>query len=116
MNKSAALIGVMVLAILAACSQKAPPEKQSAAPVVTADDEESAPAAPVQPAPPEKVDRARMAAGMMTLLDTSPRCQSFRDQMEAAGKLPSDVSPNDMAAIVGKASEAGCTMKKGGQP
>ena len=31
-----------------------------------------------------------MATGMLTLIDTAPQCQTFRDQLEAAAKAPAD--------------------------
>ncbi len=53
---------------------------------------------------------------MMELLDTAPNCQSFRDQLEAAGKTPADQPLQiEMAQIVAQANQAGCTKKRAQQ-
>jgi hypothetical protein len=53
---------------------------------------------------------------MMELLDTAPNCQSFRDQLEAAGKTPADEPlQTEMAQIVAQAHQAGCTKKRAQQ-
>jgi hypothetical protein len=97
-----ASMGVLLLACVAACSPKSPPAESGADPATP-------PAAqPAQLPPP--VDRATKAAGMMELLDTAPNCQSFRDQLEAAGKTPADKPlQTEMAQIVAQAHQAGCT-------
>ena len=53
-----------------------------------------------------------MATGMLSLIDTAPQCQTFRDQLEAIAKAPADqpqaVEPS---AVVAQANEAGCAKK-----
>lgn len=104
MIKKIAVVGVMTLALLAACS-KSPADKSSEA--------GSASTAPAASAP--KMDRGVKAAGMLTLIDTAPQCQAFRDQLEEAGKVPVDMPLKvEMADIVAKAHDAGCSAKHGG--
>ncbi|MEY2919049.1 MAG: hypothetical protein RL261_354 [Pseudomonadota bacterium] len=109
MTNRTTLVGLVALGLLvAACSKQAP------APAAPADDEESA--APAVAAQPEQhapnYDRAAMATGMLTLIDTAPQCQTFRDQLEAAAKAPVDQQlPLEPSAIVAKANEAGCAKK-----
>lgn len=105
MMSKAPLAGVMALAILAACSKSTPPEAPADAAAT----------------PPAKaalnIDRAKMAAGLIDLLDTAPQCQSFRDQLEEAGKTPADV-PLDVEAmnqVVAAAHAAGCSKKSAQQ-
>lgn len=107
MSKKACLLTVIALGLLAACSKPAP---QPAA--VTDDEEETAPSAvvekPVRQETPE--ERARQAEGLMALLDTSPTCQSFRDELQGAGQTGT-VPINDMVQIIARAGKAGCNKK-----
>jgi len=105
MSIRTASLGVLLLACVTACSPEAPPAETAATPAAPPA------AAPAQVAP--TVDRATKAAGMMDLLDTAPNCQSFRDQLEAAGKTPMDQAlQTEMAQIVAQAHQAGCTKKR----
>ena len=111
MTNRTALLGIVVWALLAACSKQAPPP-------VTADaDEGSAPAA-VAPPPPaptyDSVKVAEMAAGMLVMIDEAPQCQAFRDQLQAIVDAPAG-SPPAVApsAIVAQANAAGCAKKYG---
>jgi PBP1b-binding outer membrane lipoprotein LpoB len=106
MNRTT-LAGLLAFALLlAACSKQAPAPAPAA-------DEAAAPAVAAQPEPhAPNYDRAAMATGMLSLIDTAPQCQTFRDQLEAAGKTPADqplaVEPS---AIVAQANDAGCAKK-----
>jgi hypothetical protein len=105
MSIRTASLGVLLLACVAACSPKSPPAESGAAPATP-------PAAPPAQVTPT-VDRGAKAAGMMELLDTAPNCQSFRDQLEAAGKTPADQPlQTEMSQIVAQAHRAGCTKKR----
>jgi hypothetical protein len=55
---------------------------------------------------------AQKAAGLLALIDSAPQCQSFRTQLEEAGKSANSTGA-DLNAIVAKANEAGCTKKPG---
>jgi hypothetical protein len=90
------LLGAILLALLAGCSKTPPP---SAAPAVDA-------------SPPAAMEPAQKAAALLTLVDTAPQCQSFRMQLEEAGKSAHSTGA-DLNAIVVKANEAGCTKKPG---
>lgn len=91
----------MALVILAACSKTAPPQEAA----------DAAAPPPAKAAP--SIDRAKMAAGLLELLDTAPQCQSFRDQLDEAGKTPADVplDVDTMNQIVAAAHAAGCSKK-----
>jgi hypothetical protein len=108
-----AFVSLVAIALLCGCAKK--PE-QPQPPVATTDNEEDVgttmPPGPSAPAEPP-MDRGVKAAGLMQLLDTSPQCQKFRDQLEQAGKVPAG-SPGavDMSKIVAQANEAGCARKK----
>ena len=107
MTNRTTVVGLVALGLLvAACSKQAP------APA-TATDEEAAPPVAAQPEPhAPNYDRAAMATGMLSLIDTAPQCQTFRDQLEAAGKTPADQPlALEPSAIVAKANEAGCAKK-----
>jgi len=108
MTKRISLLGVMALAMLAACSKQAPPEQPAATdavppPVVAAPDE------------PIPIERAQKVAGLLTLIDTRPECEKFRTQLEDAGKVltvaPMQSDINKMNQIVADAHAAGCTRK-----
>lgn len=107
MSKTALFFSIFALSLLAACSKPAP---QPAAAVD--DDEEAAPRAvvekPVRQETPE--ERARQAEGLLTLLDTSPDCQPFRDELQEAGRTGT-VPINDMVQVIGRAGKAGCNKK-----
>ncbi len=122
MFKHTAVLSVMVVALLAACS-KTPENPASVADAAKAkaqtsamatDSEEAAPApAPTEPAAaPPAMPREEKAAGLMTLIDPSPQCDSFRQQLQEAAKYPAD-SPQapDMNKIVADAHAAGCGKK-----
>ncbi len=93
--------------LVAACSKQAP------APAPDDDEEVAAPAAAAQPEPhAPNYDRAAMATGMLSLIDTAPQCQTFRDQLETIAKSPADQPMAlEPSAIVAKANEAGCAKK-----
>ena len=109
MTNRTTLVGLVAFGLLvAACSRQAP------APAVPAADEKAAaPAVAAQPEPhAPNYDRAAMATGMLSLLDTAPQCQTFRDQLEAAAKAPADQPlALEPSAIVAQANEAGCAKK-----
>jgi hypothetical protein len=105
MMKRTALAGVMAMTVLAACSKSTPPEAPA----------DAAATPPAKAAP--TIDRAKMAAGLIDLLDTAPQCQSFRDRLEEAGRTPADV-PLDvemMNQVVADAHAAGCSKKSAQQ-
>ena len=101
MIERTALVGVMAITMLAACAKSTPPE-------APADAAASPPARTAQ-----NVDRAKMTASLLDLVDTAPQCQSFRDQLEKAGRTPADVPVdiNMMGQIVAAAHAAGCSKK-----
>jgi hypothetical protein len=109
MTNRTALLGLVVLALLAACSKQAP------APAVA--DEKSAPAAAAQPQPAPTYDSAKMAemaTGMLVMIDEAPQCQTFRDQLQAIASAPAGTPPAVApSAIVVQANEAGCAKKYG---
>jgi hypothetical protein len=110
MMKRTAMLGMVVLALLAACSKQAPPS----APVA---DQESTPAAVAPPPPAPTYDSAKvaeMATGMLVMIDDAPQCQAFRDQLQALANAPADAPPSVApSAIVAQANEAGCAKKYG---
>jgi hypothetical protein len=118
MMKRTGLLSVIAVAILAACAKSPPPASvedaaKAKAAVAAADNEEAPPApAPEAQAAPPAMDRSEKAAGLLTLIDTAPQCQSFRAQLEEAAKVPAD-SPQavDMNQIVASAHAAGCGKK-----
>ena len=103
-------LGLVALALLAACSKQAPPP----APVA---DQESTPAAVAPPPPAPTYDSAKvaeMAAGMLVMIDDAPQCQAFRDQLQALANAPADAPPSVApSAIVAQANAAGCAKKHG---
>ena len=103
-------LGLVALALLAACSKQAPPP----APVA---DQESTPAAVAPPPPAPTYDSAKvaeMAAGMLVMIDDAPQCQAFRDQLQALASAPAGTPPSVApSAIVAQANEAGCAKKYG---
>jgi hypothetical protein len=107
MTKRLALVGVMTLAMLAACSKQAPPP---------ADDEAEPAAREATPPPPPKMSREDMAKGLLDLIDTAPQCQQFRTQLEDGSKAPPEqVSTDDLNRIVAQAYAAGCGKKREAQ-
>ena len=108
MTKKTLLFPMFAMVLLAACSKPAP---QPAAAVD--DDEESAPRAAVEkPVHQETAEeRAKQAEGLLGLIDPSPTCQPFRDEMQEAGRTGT-VPINDMINIVVRAGEAGCNKKR----
>jgi hypothetical protein len=108
MSKKTLLLPMFAMVLLAACSKPAP---QPAA--ATDEDEESAPRAAVEkPVRQETAeDRAKQAEGLLGLIDPSPACQPFRDELQEAGRTGT-VPINDMINIVSRAGEAGCNKKR----
>lgn len=104
MKTATALVGVILLATLAGCSKKESTDEAAA--------DKAPPPAAADALPPRKT-HAEKAAGLMVLIDTSPQCQQFRDQLEAAGKVPDDqeLSNDSMSMIVAEAYKAGCSRK-----
>ncbi len=47
---------------------------------------------------------------MATLIDPSPQCQQYRDQLESMGKTPGPV--DELSGIFVQAHKAGCVIKK----
>lgn len=113
MTNRTTLVGLAVLGLLvAACSKQAP------APAPVAADEEAAPAAAAQPEPAaptyDSATMARMATGMLVMIDEAPQCQAFRDQLQAIANAPAGSPPSVApSAIVAQANEAGCAKKYG---
>jgi hypothetical protein len=110
MTKRISLLGVMALAMLAACSKPAP------APSAEDDAEEAAAALAPQPETPRpSMGPADYPAKLIPLIDERPECQPFRAELEAAGKVQSDdplpIDMNEVNKIVARAGEAGCTRK-----
>ena len=111
MTNRTTLAGLVVLGLLlAACSKQAP------APVAA--DEATAPAAVAQPEPAaptyDSATMARMATGMLVMIDDAPQCQAFRDQLQAIANAPAGAPPSVApSAIVAQANEAGCAKKYG---
>jgi hypothetical protein len=105
------MLGWVAVALLSACSKQAP------TPAPAAGDEVAPPAAAVQPPPAPTYDSAKlaeMATGMLALIDESPQCQAFRDQLQAIANAPADAPPaTSPTAIVVQANEAGCAKKTG---
>lgn len=112
MTNRTAWLGLVLLALLAACSKQAPP-------TAAADDDgkESAPAAAVPPQPAPTYDSAKvaeMATGMLVMIDDAPQCQAFRDQLQALANAPAGAPPSVApSAIVAQANAAGCAKKYG---
>ena len=111
MTKRLALVGVMTLAMLAACSKPAPPPPAD-------DDDEAEPAARVETPQPEqpRMSREDMSKGLLELIDTAPQCQQFRTQLEEGSKAPPEqVSTDDLNKSVAQAYSAGCGKKRQAQ-
>jgi hypothetical protein len=111
MTNRTTLVALAALGLLvAACSKQAP------APAPVAADEEAAAAAAQPPPAPtyDSAEVARMAAGMLVMIDEAPQCQAFRDQLQAIANAPADAPPSVApSAIVAQANEAGCAKKYG---
>jgi len=104
------LPGVLALAMLVACSKQAPQQPPAEEPAATPQVE--------QAPPPDKAvdyDRAKYVSGVMALIETTPQCEQFRTELDAAGKatdgplMQSDL--DRMNKIVGRAMQAGCYHK-----
>lgn len=108
MKRRMALTGLLALAMLAGCSKPAPTPQVAEEPAVAA-------AAPEPETPKPSMGPADYPAQLLPFIDVAPRCESFREQLEAAGKVqPGEPLPVDMNAvneIVAKAAEAGCYKK-----
>lgn len=115
MTQLKALLGVMVLAVLAACAKPTPP------PQPADDDTDEAPSAAPAPAPAREAtkpeDPAKLAAGLLQLIDTAPQCEPFRARLEDAGRATPDAAPSmdAMNKVVSEAYDAGCGRKSGQQ-
>jgi hypothetical protein len=112
MTNRTTLLGLVMLGLLvAACSKQAP------APAPVAADEETAPAAAQpEPAAPtyDSAKMAKMATGMLVMIDEAPQCQTFRDQLQAIADAPAGTPPSVApSAIVAQANDAGCAKKYG---
>jgi hypothetical protein len=111
MTNRTTLVGLVVLGLLvAACSKQAP------APAPVAGDEATAAAAQPEPAAPtyDSATMARMATGMLVMIDEAPQCQRFRDQLQAIANAPAGTKPAVApSAVVAQANEAGCAKKYG---
>ena len=109
MTNRTALLGMVVLALLAACSKQAPP------PATAVTGEGSAPVAVAPPPPAPTYDSAKvaeMAKGMLVMIDEAAQCQPFRDQLQAIADAPAGAPPAVApSAIVAQANEAGCAKK-----
>ena len=110
MTNRTALLGMVVLALLAACSKQAPP------PATAVTGEGSAPVAVAPPPPPaptyDSAKVAEMAKGMLVMIDEAAQCQPFRDQLQAIADAPAGAPPAVApSAIVAQANEAGCAKK-----
>ncbi len=100
------MVGITVLAVLAGCAKKEAPQAQEELGVATATATQPEPAA----ATPLAKDRTKVAADMVALIDPSPQCQQYRDQLEAIGRTPGPV--DDLSPIYVQAHKAGCVIKK----
>lgn len=107
MTNRNAWLSVLAVAILAGCSKQPPP------PAADTGVEDEAPGATAEPEPAAPVyDRAKMASGMLALIDPAPQCQAFRDQLQALAAAPADQPPAaEPSAIVAQAHAAGCAKK-----
>jgi PBP1b-binding outer membrane lipoprotein LpoB len=112
MTKRVSLAAVVALVMLAGCSKPAP------TPPVAEDEEvEKAPTAvaTAPQAPKRSMGPADYPSKLLSMIDPAPKCQPFRDELEAAGKVQSDdplpVDMNEVNLIVVRAHEAGCTRK-----
>ena len=110
MTQRIALLGVMALAMLAACSKQAPPPQPA--------ETNAIPPPAAVPAPvdePVPLERAQKATGLLTLIDTRPECEPFRTQLQDAGKVltekPMQSDIDKMNQIVADAHAAGCSRK-----
>lgn len=106
MNKPIALVGLLALALLAACSKPAPTEAQSKA----------TPGAAAEPAAKPATGRAEYLTKVLSTIDTTPQCQPFRDQLEQAGRVQAEElssdEMNEVNDIVGQAYAAGCLRRQ----
>jgi hypothetical protein len=105
MNRVTVLVGITVLAVLAGCAKKEAPQVQDEDEARTAT--QSVPAAPK---PEPKIDLSKAASEMVALIDPSPQCQQYRDELQAKG---TGVGPVDeLSEILVQAYKAGCGKKK----
>jgi hypothetical protein len=109
MNRVTALVGITVLAVLAGCAKKESPQAQEEDGGATATATQPEPAA----AKPVAKDRSKAATAMLALMDTSPQCQQYRDQLETMGKTPGVI--DELSGIYVQAHTAGCIKKKQNQ-
>jgi hypothetical protein len=106
MNRVTALVGITVLVVLAGCAKKEAPQAQEEHKVASTTATQPEPAA----ATPLTKDRSKVAADMLALIDPSPQCQQYRDQLETIGRTPGPV--DDLSPIYVQAHTAGCVIKK----
>lgn len=106
MNKPIALVGLLALALLAACSK----------PASTGAQNKATPVAAAEPAAKPATGRAEYLTKVLSTIDTTPQCQPFRDQLEQAGPaLSEELKPDEMNQIndiVGQAYAAGCLRRQ----
>lgn len=116
MTKALAVVGVMACAMLAACS------KPASAPEFAADDDEGAAtsAAPAPDVPRPSMGPADYPAKLLPMIEERAECQSFRDELQAAGQVqssdPLPIDINEVNKIVARAGEVGCVRKESGAP
>jgi uncharacterized lipoprotein len=111
MTKRNSVAGVLAVVMLAACSKPAP------APSVEDSNKDVAPAAAPQPEPPQaSMGPADYPTKLLPMIDTSPQCEPFRAELEAAAKVqssdPLPVDMNKVNEIVARAFAAGCGHKE----
>lgn len=113
MTNRTALAGLVVVGTLVvACSRQAP------APAPVVDDGAAANVVAAQPVPAtptyDSATMARMATGMLVMIEAAPQCQTFRDQLQAIANATAGSQPAvDPSEIVARANEAGCAKKYG---
>ena len=112
MTKRPALISVLALVMLAACSKPAP------VPAPSANDQQGEVAAAVAPqpeAPQTSMGPADYPTQLLPMIDTAPQCEQFRAELEAAARVqssdPLPVDMNKANEIVARAHAAGCGRK-----
>jgi len=106
MNKLTVLVGMTALALMAGCAKKEAPQAQEEDEVASATATQPEPAA----AKPVAEDRSKPAAAMLALMDSSPQCQQYRDQLETMGKTPGSI--DELSGVYVQAHKAGCIKKK----
>jgi hypothetical protein len=115
MTQLKALLGVTVLAVLAACAKPVPPPQPADDDTDEVSSAAPAPALAREATKPE--DPAKLAASLLQLIDTAPQCEPFRARLEEAGRATPDAAPSmdAMNKVVSAAYDAGCGRKSGEQ-